>query len=81
MEAFDLLLKGPMHELEPPKELLGVILLLDAMDESNSVDGKPFPELLAELLRELPLWVRVAATSRPEIEQLGNFVHCDHVRI
>ena len=70
---FDALLKGPLSEVAPPT--LGasadgqLVVLIDALDES----GLRRNELLMLLSRrwsELPPWVRLVVTSRPDYDLL-----------
>ncbi|XP_046857559.1 uncharacterized protein LOC124450952 [Xenia sp. Carnegie-2017] len=62
--AFRVLLNNPLHLLEDHKPML---LVIDALDESQ-VDGKSeLLELIAEEFDRLPKWIKIFITSRPEL--------------
>ena len=70
---FDALLKAPLSKVTPPSPGASadgqLVVLIDALDESES--GPHRNELLALLSRrwsELPPWVRLVVTSRPDYE-------------
>ncbi|XP_046857708.1 uncharacterized protein LOC124451122 [Xenia sp. Carnegie-2017] len=63
-DAFRVLLNNPLHSLEGHEPML---LVIDALDESQ-VDGKSeLLELIAEEFDRLPKWIKIFITSRPEL--------------
>ncbi|XP_046857871.1 uncharacterized protein LOC124451294 [Xenia sp. Carnegie-2017] len=63
-DAFRVLLNNPLHSLKDHKPML---LVIDALDESQ-VDGKSeLLELIAEEFDRLPKWIKIFITSRPEL--------------
>ncbi|XP_046857733.1 uncharacterized protein LOC124451147 [Xenia sp. Carnegie-2017] len=63
-DKFLVLLHNPLHSLEDHEPML---LLIDALDESQ-VDGKSeLLELIAEEFDRLPKWIKIFITSRPEL--------------
>ncbi|XP_046858137.1 uncharacterized protein LOC124451523 [Xenia sp. Carnegie-2017] len=63
-DAFRVLLNNPLHLLEDHEPML---LVIDALDESQ-VDGKSeLLELIAEEFDRLPKWIKIFITSRPEL--------------
>ena len=61
---FDLVVGNPLrNSVDGGRAPL--VVVLDALDELEELDGDLLPRLLAKL-DELPAWVRVLATSRPE---------------
>ncbi|XP_046857561.1 uncharacterized protein LOC124450953 [Xenia sp. Carnegie-2017] len=63
-DAFRVLLNNPLHSLEDHEPML---LVIDALDESQ-VDGKSeLLELIAEEFDRLPKWIKIFITSRPEL--------------
>ncbi|XP_046858512.1 uncharacterized protein LOC124451957 [Xenia sp. Carnegie-2017] len=63
-DKFLVLLNNPLHSLKNHKPML---LVIDALDESQ-VDGKSeLLELIAEEFHRLPKWIKIFITSRPEL--------------
>ncbi|XP_046857554.1 uncharacterized protein LOC124450948 [Xenia sp. Carnegie-2017] len=63
-DAFRVLLNNPLHSLEDHEPML---LVIDALDESQ-VDGKSeLLELIVEEFDRLPKWIKIFITSRPEL--------------
>ncbi|XP_046857843.1 uncharacterized protein LOC124451265, partial [Xenia sp. Carnegie-2017] len=63
-DKFLVLLNNPLHSLKDHKPML---LVVDALDESE-VDGKSeLLELIAEEFDRLPKWIKIFITSRPEL--------------
>ncbi|XP_046857522.1 uncharacterized protein LOC124450915 [Xenia sp. Carnegie-2017] len=63
-DKFLVLLNNPLHLLEDHEPML---LVIDALDESQ-VDGKSeLLELIAEEFDRLPKWIKIFITSRPEL--------------
>ncbi|XP_046858502.1 uncharacterized protein LOC124451946 [Xenia sp. Carnegie-2017] len=62
-DAFRVLLNNPLHSLEDHEPML---LVIDALDESQ-VDGKSeLLELITDEFARLPKWIKIFLTSRPE---------------
>ncbi|XP_046858132.1 uncharacterized protein LOC124451517 [Xenia sp. Carnegie-2017] len=63
-DKFLVLLYNPLHSLEDHEPML---LVIDALDESQ-VDGKSeLLELIGEEFDRLPKWIKIFITSRPEL--------------
>ncbi|XP_046849881.1 uncharacterized protein LOC124443403 [Xenia sp. Carnegie-2017] len=63
-DVFIVLLNNPLHSLEDHEPML---LVIDALDESQ-VDGKSeLLELIADEFHRLPKWIKIFITSRPEL--------------
>ncbi|XP_046857726.1 uncharacterized protein LOC124451141 [Xenia sp. Carnegie-2017] len=63
-DAFRVLLNDPLHSLRDHEPML---LVIDALDESQ-LDGKSeLLELIAEEFERLPKWIKIFITSRPEL--------------
>ncbi|XP_046857924.1 uncharacterized protein LOC124451358 [Xenia sp. Carnegie-2017] len=63
-DKFRVLLNDPLHSLEDHEPML---LVIDALDESQ-VDGKSeLLELISEEFDRLPKWIKIFITSRPEL--------------
>lgn len=63
-EVFDILLRTPLAELEPPPE--PIFILIDSLDEAVTYTGKANLVTLLAGAGDLPSWVRFLCTSRPE---------------
>ncbi|XP_046848329.1 uncharacterized protein LOC124441898 [Xenia sp. Carnegie-2017] len=63
-DAFRVLLNDPLHSLQDHEQML---LVIDALDESQ-VNGKSeLLELIAKEFCRLPKWIKIFITSRPEL--------------
>ncbi|XP_046857773.1 uncharacterized protein LOC124451192 [Xenia sp. Carnegie-2017] len=63
-DEFIVLLNNPLHSLEDYEPML---LVIDALDESQ-IDGKSeLLELISEEFDRLPKWIKIFITSRPEL--------------
>ncbi|XP_046858466.1 uncharacterized protein LOC124451913 [Xenia sp. Carnegie-2017] len=63
-DEFIVLLNNPLHSLEDHEPML---LVIDALDESQ-VDGKSeLLKLIAKEFDRLPKWIKIFITSRPEL--------------
>ncbi|XP_046857489.1 uncharacterized protein LOC124450862 [Xenia sp. Carnegie-2017] len=63
-DKFFVLLNNPLHSLEDHEPML---LVIDALDESQ-IDGKSeLLELISEEFDRLPKWIKIFITSRPEL--------------
>jgi len=84
-EIWDQLLVAPLSTLPQPEGVAKIVLLIDALDESAYQDDRQgILHILRHKVRDLPSWVGVAVSSRPEtgiIDELGRFkpmvIECD----
>ncbi len=63
-DAFRVLLNDPLHGLEERGTML---LVIDALDESQVGGKSEFLQLIAEEFPKLPKWIKIFITSRPEL--------------
>ncbi|XP_046849717.1 uncharacterized protein LOC124443228 [Xenia sp. Carnegie-2017] len=63
-DAFRVLLNDPLHSLENDKPML---LVIDALDESQANGKSELLDLIAKEFRRLPKWIKIFITSRPEL--------------
>lgn len=62
--AFRHLVVDPGRSMPAPESQQ--LIVIDALDEAALIDGKTIVHLLAEHADQLPPWLRIVATSRPE---------------
>jgi hypothetical protein len=72
-ELFNKLLLKPLEALTPLARLPSrapMVLLIDALDEAGAgaKQRKPLLQMISKLIKELPSWVRVVITSKPELD-------------
>jgi WD40 repeat protein len=77
-DAFRVLLNDPLHALEKRETLL---LVIDALDESNVAGKSEFLELISEEFPKLPPWIKILITSRPELPVREELQHLNPVQI
>ena len=63
-DANFLLLHEPLHSLDRCEPML---IVLDALDESSTGEKSEFLELISDEFLELPKWIKILITSRPEL--------------
>lgn len=63
-DAFRELIVGPARDVRPPEGAR--LVVVDALDEAEAKGGETILALLAEHAPDLPEWLRVVATTRPE---------------
>ena len=63
-DANFLLLNEPLHSLDRCEPML---IVLDALDECKTSDKSEFLELISDEFLELPKWIKILITSRPEL--------------
>ncbi|XP_046857929.1 uncharacterized protein LOC124451359 [Xenia sp. Carnegie-2017] len=63
-DAFRVLLDNPLHSLEDHEPML---LVIDALDESQVDRKSELLELIADEFDRLPKWIKIFITSRPEL--------------
>ncbi|XP_046848718.1 uncharacterized protein LOC124442260 [Xenia sp. Carnegie-2017] len=77
-DAFLVLLNNPLHSLKDHEPML---LVIDALDESQ-VNGKSeLLELIAEEFGQLPKWIKIFITSRPELPLQKHLKEMNHMKI
>jgi hypothetical protein len=54
---------------------------VDALDESKTEDKSEFLELISEEFPELPEWIKIFITSRPELQVWKKLQHLNPVEI
>ena len=77
-DAFRDLLNNPLHALDRPRP---VLIVIDALDESKTDIKNEFLELISEEFPELPPWVKILITSRPELQVRNYLQHFNPVEI
>ncbi|XP_046850511.1 uncharacterized protein LOC124443991 [Xenia sp. Carnegie-2017] len=77
-DAFRVLLNDPLHSLEDHEPML---LVIDALDESQVDEKSELLELIEEEFNKLPQWIKVFITSRPELLVQKKFKKMDPVEI
>ena len=63
-DANFLLLNEPLHSLDTREPML---IIVDALDETATGDKSEFLELISDEFLELPKWIKILITSRPEL--------------
>ena len=63
-DAFRIYLQNPLDELEVAEP---VLIVIDGLDESAADDKSDIVNLIAEYFPDLPVFMKVLVTSRPEI--------------
>ena len=63
--AFRALLSEPLQALDRREPML---IVVDALDESKTADMSEFLELISDEFPELPEWIKILITSRPELQ-------------
>ncbi|XP_046857835.1 uncharacterized protein LOC124451253 [Xenia sp. Carnegie-2017] len=77
-DAFRVLLNDPLHSLEDHEPM---ILVIDALDESQVDNKSELLELIAEEFDRLPKWIKIFITSRPELPVLKELKDMNPVEI
>ncbi|CAB4014427.1 E3 ubiquitin- ligase DZIP3, partial [Paramuricea clavata] len=77
-DAFRVLLHDPLHALHRRKPML---IVVDALDESKTDDKSEFLELISDEFPELPKWMKILITSRPELQVKKKLEHFNPVEI
>jgi hypothetical protein len=71
-DAFRVYLNDPLHSLDRCKPM---VIVLDALDESETDEKNEFLELIAGKFYELPNWIKIFITSRPELQMKKKLEH------
>jgi hypothetical protein len=77
-DAFRVLLNDPLDALDRREPML---IVVDALDESKTEDKSEFLELISEEFPELPEWIKIFITSRPELQVRKKLQHLNPVEI
>ena len=77
-DAYRVLLNEPLHALDRQEP---VLIVVDALDESKTEAKSELLELISEEFPELPQWVKMLITSRPELQVRKNLQHFNPVEI
>ncbi|XP_028412107.1 uncharacterized protein LOC114534835 [Dendronephthya gigantea] len=64
-DAFRVLLNDPLHALDRHDPML---IIVDALDESKTDEKSELLELISERFCELPDWIKIFISSRPELQ-------------
>jgi hypothetical protein len=64
-DAFRVILNNPLRALD---RRAPVLIVVDALDESKTDAKSEFLELISEEFIELPEWIKIFITSRPELQ-------------
>ena len=77
-DAYRVLLNEPLHAFDRHKP---VLIVVDALDESKTESKSDFLELISEEFLELPSWVKILISSRPELQVRKKLEHFNPVEI
>ena len=64
-DAFRVLLNDPLHALNRDEPML---IVVDALDESKTDEKSELLDLISDEFPELPAWVKIFVSSRPELQ-------------
>ena len=64
-DAFRVLLNDPLHALNRDEPML---IVVDALDESKTEEKSELLDLISDEFPELPAWVKIFISSRPELQ-------------
>ena len=77
-DTFRVLLNDPLHALDRAEPML---IVVDALDESQIATRSEFLELLSEEFPRLPKWIKIFITSRPELQVKKKLEHVNQLEI
>ena len=77
-DAFRVLLSEPLHALDRREPML---IVVDALDESKTGDKSEFLELISDKFPDLPKWIKIMITSRPELQVKKKLEHFNPLEI
>lgn len=77
-DANFLLLNEPLHSLDR-REPMSIVV--DVLDESNTGDKSEFLELISDEFLELPKWIKIFITSRPDLPVRKKLEHFNPLEI
>ena len=70
--AFRVLLDEPLHALQRREPML---IVVDGLDESKTDDKSELLELISDKFSDLPQWIKILITSRPELQVKKKLEH------
>ena len=71
-DAFRVLLNDPLHALNRHEPML---IVVDALDESKTDEKSEFLELISDNFFDLPEWIKIFISSRPELQVRKKLKH------
>ena len=77
-DAFRVLLNDPLYALEEREPML---LVIDALDESEFGGKSEFLELISDEFPKLPKWIKILVTSRPELPVQEKLKHLNPIHV
>ena len=77
-DAFRVLLSEPLHALDRHEPML---IVVDGLDESKTDDKSEFLELISDKFPDLPKWIKILITSRPELQVKKKLEHFNPLEI
>ena len=77
-DAFRVLINDPLHALENRGPMM---LVIDALDETEVGGKSEFLELISDEFPKLPPWIKILITSRPELPVQEKLEHLNPVEI
>ena len=77
-DAFRVLLSEPLHALDRRESML---IVVDALDETKTDDKSEFLELISDEFPDLPEWIKILITSRPELQVKKKLEHFNPLEI
>ena len=77
-DAFCVLINDPLHAVENRGPML---LVIDALDESEVGGKSEFLELISDEFPKLPPWIKILITSRPELSVQEKLEHLNPLEI
>ena len=77
-DAFRVLLSEPLHALDKRESML---IVVDALDETKTDDKSEFLELISDEFPDLPKWIKILITSRPELQVKKKLEHLNPLEI
>ena len=77
-DAFTVLLNEPLHALDIGEPIL---IVVDALDESKTDNKSEFLELISDEFPDLPKWIKILITSRPELQVKKKLEHFNPLEI
>ena len=77
-DIFRVLLYDPLHALDRTEPML---IVVDALDESKTPVKSELLDLISDEFSQLPKWVKIFISSRPELQVRGELEHLNPVEI
>ncbi len=78
VEAFRELILDPLHDLDVSRPRL---IVVDSLDLAAASAGETIPDVLALHLSDFPEWLRIIATTRPEVAVFSGFQPAKHLTL